>query len=253
MVNKQQKYDRIDRYLRGEMVGRELQSFQHKLMTDTNFAGEVDLHRQVMDVLAAAKSNEIERAIEEVGRRFDRGSRTGSARQFLLVASAVTFIMLASIAAFYFLANSPVVPSEMADTHFEAYSMGSTLPGTSTSTLSPEETAAWEAYASKEYATAATAMAGLLAAGTDTPKLRFFLANAYVASNQAALAEPLLLDLRSSGGHAYAEAADWYLAMAFLAQSKEADAKRVLLNIAISEGEYSGQAEALYDELNGSK
>ena len=248
MVNKEEKYDRIDRYLRGELRGQELTAFQSLLDADPNFAGEVDLHRQVMEAIADVKSRELERVIEEVGREFDRESRSTRVRRFFAAAAAATGLLLASVATIYMLYGSGPSPQMLAANNFEPYGLYSNVrSGAATETGADK---GFDAYAAQDYAEAIALFEAVRNAGNGTPEVTFFLANAYLTQGLYGKAEPLLQSLAESSGHLLTEQSEWYLALALLGQQQTDAAKALLREIAIGEHAYAAQATTMLQQLS---
>ena len=247
MVNKEEKYDLIDRYIRGELRGKELTSFQALLNSDPNFAGEVDLHCQVAEAIADVKSRELERVIEEVGREFDREGRNVRVRRFLLVAATVAGILLAAVTSIYVLYSNSATPQTLVASNFEPYELYSQLRSES---AEPSANEGFEAYGSNDFKGAIAYFEAARSAGKGSPEITFFLANAYMANQQHAEALPLLRSLNQSSGHLLNEQADWYLALCLLSVNSVDEARQLLNNMQQTGHAYAAQAAALSTELS---
>lgn len=101
MVNKEEKYRYIDRYVRGELTGKQLAMFRELMRVDTDFAGEVALHRRAAELIDEARTQHLRSSMEQVGKAFD--SSLTPAQRFIYIAVAVTGVLVAAVVASYLL------------------------------------------------------------------------------------------------------------------------------------------------------
>lgn len=93
-------YDIIDRYLGGELQGKELSDFERRMQTDAEFAGEVELYKRLKGSLSAkfkyvAEELALEKTLQNMGSEYFSEKEKPSARvvplsrrRWLAVASA---------------------------------------------------------------------------------------------------------------------------------------------------------------------
>ncbi len=63
----EEQYDKIEKYLDGELSGEELQRFEKRLQEDPEFAQEVALHRRLHQVLGNAGEWQLRQNLEAIG------------------------------------------------------------------------------------------------------------------------------------------------------------------------------------------
>ncbi|GAL84844.1 hypothetical protein MYP_2072 [Sporocytophaga myxococcoides] len=100
MSTEQEKYHLIDRYLRGELTGKELEDFTKNLSNDPGLAEDVAFQSEVNELISANAYHELRNQISEDIANIDKGtSGKGLSKTF----SVILIAGLLSIAGGYFL------------------------------------------------------------------------------------------------------------------------------------------------------
>jgi len=78
-------YDKIQRYLDGEMKGEERSSFEQEMAADEALAQEVALHADMQELLADSPENELRHSLQVLGQQATTKSRGGFNRLLWLL------------------------------------------------------------------------------------------------------------------------------------------------------------------------
>jgi hypothetical protein len=112
-MTKEQIYDQIERYINGELVGEELDSFLKKQEIDPEFANEVKLHRNLQSAIADTKKEALKESLSELRSNLSNKGNIRRIHKYRLLASAAAFIALLLAVWFLFLRNP--VSTELMD------------------------------------------------------------------------------------------------------------------------------------------
>lgn len=100
MSTEQEKYHLIDRYLRGELTGRELEDFTKNLSDDPGFAEDVAFQSEVNELVSVNAYNELRNQMSADIASIDKGA---SSKGFNKTISVILIAGLLSVAGGYFL------------------------------------------------------------------------------------------------------------------------------------------------------
>ena len=251
MANDDTLFTRIEAYLAEQMTKEEQLAFEKEIESDASLAEEVNLQRDTHAILnlnnqVAWKEKlkvldakiETEMVSEKKVQRIPLWSRT------YMRAAAVILLLITSG---YFFIRSSYNDQHLIGQAFDPYPDILTVKGgEDTEDILPQ---AMAVYNQKNYQTAIPMFQQLLSDKLHEEDVRFYLANALMATNQPAEALPLL-DETVSLNTKYNEVAPWLAALACL-QAEITDACMQRLEaIANSESFYAAQAKDLLSKLD---
>ena len=275
-------YEKIEAYLNDELSGEALSQIEKEIHTNPEFAQAVDEAREVKVFMEYAdqayfkeKINAIERdffsdngkevelAIDFLDQTsfrekmkswedsFERGKKPAGRQIWMLLAQSRAFQAAASfliICTFGFLfVNNRYSNESLVNRKFSVRAFGTQKGGTGSvdSLLSQGMISFHE----KKYEAAIQTFQSVLAIDATQNSTKFYLADAYMATKQAAKSIPLYQALLNDP--IFGESAQWNLALAYVASGKVEEGKKQLTLIQESSNEnYQSQATDLLEDLN---
>lgn len=254
----QEKLERIERYLLGEMEGQELQEFSRSLSEDQGLATEVELQRVIMEAVREEDTFRFQQTLKEIQAEKDEkgtGRRRLPVRRHLSVAASIAILLLAA----YFIygsLNAPPSPQELFAQYFEIPDAEDILPPEPSSRGEDSTMAdnppgdgwsrAKDLFRDKQYAAALNQLRGVSPPeGPANAEFYFQLGILFLINGQPEQALQSWEQLEPD--HSYA--LKWYRAMALLQLERRPEAKGVLRELAQIENPWQEQAAELLGEL----
>lgn len=254
----QEKLERIERYLLGEIEGKDLEEFDQALSEDQGLATEVELQRAIMEAVREKDIYRFQQTLKEIQDEKDK-SQKGNRRFFippyLTIAASLAVLVLAAYFIYRSL-NTPPSSQELFAQYFEIPDAEDILPPEpssrgedSTMADNPPEdgwSLAKDLFRDKQYAAALQQLRGVSPPeGPANAEYYFQLGILFLINGQPGQA------LQSWGqlepGHSYA--LKWYKAMAFLQLERKLEARGVLRELAQVENPWQEQAAELLGKL----
>lgn len=260
MNNKKIKYDTayIESYLDGELQGEELELFENKMKSDSEFAREVKLHREINEFLRnkfdyIQKREQLEKIYEEVILKkgkpeitIIKNTRTNKINWYYRIAAGIA--LLIGVSAILFFILRPLKNDRLFAQYFKVYEASVTVRGANVHNKTPFEHA-MEAYEDNDFETSYKLFdelcitekedtANFFFKGISAMKIEKF-SNAVISFN-------VVLNSTSL----YKDEAEWYLALCYLKMSEINKSVELLKRIVTEETHHRDDAVLLIDKLS---
>lgn len=239
-------YDRIERYLRGELSAAEQAAFDRQLTTDPQFAAEVQLHRELEETLAGENIHRFRESLQRVDHHWKQPRRKRLRRLITPWALGIAAGFALLIGMFGHQLFSPNY-DKLYTAYFEPLPIRVQM-STETADVDLLVEEAETAYSRGDYDRAIERFTRLIERDPNEQRYVLLTGISQLALSRPKAAETTLQPLLAAPGET-AEAARWYLAMAAL-QSENIDRSRELLTqIVSSEGYRWEDASELLQRL----
>ena len=245
--------NQVDRYVSGEMVGEERTSFEERMRHHAQLAEQVHLHRDVIMGIELHYMQELKLTLAQS----DIVRKKTPWKKILGIAASVLLLAGLGIGGYYYLLESE---SSQFEAYYQPYpniiaetnrgSSGGAINRAATATEQTQRAMQW--YELGEYASAVAVFDSILAsapADTARSSLLFYRGIAHLELNQTTQAIQDLDQAIENPNERLAEAAQWYLALAYLRAGQVTPAQEKLQAIQTAGGTYAGQAGELLDEV----
>ena len=245
--------DEIIRYLRNEMTEEEKQNIEAHIKQDSEFRNEVDFHRKIMTGLALNFVEEKKKILKE---HEDRKHQQAKKRQLfpaLKIAAVLLIVIAAGLLGWYSFIKPPSA-GQVAGNHFKPYPNHLTKQFRGNSKNVENSGAllnkAMNNYSVGKYKQAVKPLETLIEKGNGSGLTRFYLANAYLATEQPAKAVKHLEKAQGQITDKFSMQNEWYLVLAYLEVDKINKAEQVMSKIcAKNDGHYCKKVQQLRKEL----
>ncbi len=241
------RWNQIDRYVSGEMVDDERDTFEERMREHAGLAQQVHLHRDIMSGMEFHFAQQLKEqlALSDIEKKkFDFGLVWKIAAAVLLVAGL-------GATAYYYLPRTADTQQLFA-AHFEAY------PNTLTQRVRSEPAsqeaglpAAMQYYEAGQYAQAVTQFDALLTADSVENPLAvvFYRGVSYLGSDQATQAIADFEEVTQQADTLLTEPATWYLGLSYLKAKQTAQARQIFIALRDQGGDYAKPAADLLEEI----
>lgn len=242
-----QTYDLIDRYFEEDLNKRELQDFQSKLATNTDFAAAFAVEQNLIAGIEAFANQDLKANLQQIHQEEIITQKTATPKAkvvqmqtFRWLALAASLALLATVGIWWL--SSTASPQEVFAAHYETPAFGTTRGGT-TADLQTLQTY----YNDKDYSKAITAMTAYLEEHPNDENTRLSLGISYLETEQFEAAIQTFQSLSNSTK--INDQAAWYLAMTYLKTEKINLAKATLQKLADGTIEATKKRQTLAAEI----
>lgn len=248
MNTDKERLDLIEHYLQDKLSDAEVAEREWLLKEDPDFRDAFEKHQLVIEGIKYAGRNELLRAFRKIEEKnYGKGlGRTRSLRKYYIgVAASIGILLLSyvSIQEFYF-----KTPEKIAASFFEPYPV---LVGGATRSAGGEKSSlelAMSLFEGERYIQAIGIFRSL-----DAPEseelVEFYLANAYQATHNYSESIKIYKQIISENG-IFKEQAEWYLALAYLATEELKMAENLLVAMKDSGDNYAENADKVLNSIN---
>lgn len=250
----QEKLERIERYLLGEMEGKELQDFDRALSADRSLANEVELQRAIMEAVREEDIGRFQQTLREIQAEKNQsqsGRRRFSIPRYLYIAASLAVLLLAAYFIYRWL-NAPPSPQELFAQYFEIPDAEEILPPEpssrgedSTMADNPLEdgwSRAKDLFRTEQHAAALNQLRGVSPPeGPAKTEYYFQLGILFLINGQPEQALESWERLEPDNSYTL----KWYKAMAFLRLERRSEVKGMLRELALVENPWQEQAAEL--------
>lgn len=236
----------IDDYIRGTLSQGDRLNFEKALANDIRLQLKVRLCKELHDSTEESDINVI-RAKLSIAQLNSIGYKKRF-RKILYASAAACFaiIMVTSISLLSIKPKHEVLFSN----HFNPYQLIGETRSAGTGNNNSISAIANSYYDKKQYSNAIEDLTAYLKSNPDDILAKLLLASAYLETNNAHLAEPILEKIVASNIEAhYKEIGKWYLALTILKQGRVDDVKKILTDIETENGFYSSRARSILNSL----
>lgn len=230
-MNKEEQYERIERYLGDEMAPGERADFAQLLTADAALQEEVVLH-EGLQVLA--RREDFLQSLSGVAHdHFATASpQTGGSRRLLYWSAAAAVVLLAAVG--IFLLQTPSGPSsqELFIAYFAPYEVPTALR--SEGSLHTDETSrqAFDRYSRKDYTAAIPLFSQALDQSSGNKMLLVFSRGVcYLATDHTQQAEQDFQTVISDNNSLFVDQSRWYLALTYLKTGRTEAARAALRTV----------------------
>lgn len=254
-MSAEERQERIDAYLNGELQGEELKAFEEAVQNDEALRNEVRLFKDIDLAVQDKAAIAFQKMVQEEGEAFLQQEdqpqakiRKMGARQW---AVAATILLLLISGAFWWSKSSATVISgpEMYAQNYTTYSLNVEMRGGDTNGSSFEEGII--SYQAGNFSQASQLFALLVVANPEDMVLTFCLANAYLNETPPRVeeAQQLFEQIIRDGESIYVPRSEWYLGLILLKQEDLENAKKHLTRVAVSGDNYAVQAQEILTKM----
>lgn len=247
-MEEQSRDELIDKYLLGGLDGDSLEEFRKKLADDAAFRKEVETHQLMFNGIRQAGrahwKDQLDLLHAEMKRPEYPPHRIYAVRRGFWLAAAC-LLVLSGI--FIVVRQAGHGDDRLFREYFTPYPV---LEGTTRSVDSQNATPVQRAvskYAAGDYAESIRLFNAIPGIGKEEMAL-FYLGNAYLANNQAGLAEGVFRKYLANY-HRLASESKWYLCLSWLQQGKKEAAKLALQELELEDNSYGKKAASLLVHL----
>ena len=249
----EEKYELIEQYLEGKLVGAELLDFENQLEQDPGLADDVALHREVRDAIADDEEVALEAELRKIGQAY-QGRTPGTApirknvgqRRIFLIAASIALLAVAGWFAFSRFGPSPS-PDQLFEAHFAPYQVPANIRG---KVPESELQAALEPYKREDYDAAIVNLNQLEATYGVDEQVLFYRAVSELAVGKADSARLGFEQILAIPDNQSTVQAQWYLALSWLRLMKPENAEVYLRELSGYENKYRVPAADILDALD---
>ena len=231
------RFEAIEAYLLGSMATAERDAFEQEMASDEKLRAEVDLQRE--NTLAIELGG-VQRLLKEVRAEHAQPEldRSSGWKTYLKYAAVVAIVLSG---AFWVLTR----PSANERLFAEHFTVDPGLPVPMGATDKPAFHDAMVAYKLGDFAEARGKWSALLQAEPTNDTLRYHIASAALAMDDAAAAIPLFEGIVADTTSAFHDKSQWYLFLAYIKADEVENAKAVPMD----DPAFSVQASAIKTQL----
>jgi hypothetical protein len=257
-----EELEMIIRYLDGEVIGEEKQSFEKELAINGPLNQKLCLVKEVDEVIADEELfNYIEKlnkaqvlcsALESEDSMLAKLEKTGSSKkrfisnwQFLAAASITLMLVLSTFSYFYF-SGSP--SDKLFSQYYQHYDAGLVTRSVSANDVN-ELVTAIQLYDKSMYKDAIVQFEKIIKADATNTAARFFIGVSYIEVKNYNKAIENLAFVVTKNDTAFAEHAQWYLALCYVKTNQNSKAKQILNVIASGKNYYKSMAQQVLQKI----
>lgn len=241
-----QQQEAIDRYLRGEMTPGERDSFEKEITNDPELGKEIALQRDIVAGIELQYRKRLKARFKQLESSYyskPYKSRAWAIAASVLIATAIGLTL-------FFSGNwGAENPEKLYARHFSVYPNYLAEIKRGEKDLTPLQEA-MHLYEKKAFEKAIPELKKLEPADENRLlKIRFYLANAYMAEGSEDKAIPLLETIIAYPAHSYYKEALWYQGLAYLKKGNKTKAKATFRQLAELDGTLSNKAVTILNDL----
>lgn len=281
-MDEEQTYELIERYLAGELVGEELQSFESRLENNSELKAQVEMAQELDEVLADEKGMAFSQMLVEVETGYfneresnaesgesensDLGSHSaevsteeeagtngeatsgGRVRRFPTWMAVAASVVLLAVVGYFTLFQPSVNPADLYGDYYTVYAAPEAFRGDSS--LVKRYEFAFLAYNAGNYEEAGTRFENIL---QDLPDDRMAIFYAGLSAQGAGMLEeavPHLESLADGEWNAYQQASRWYLGLNYLKRDQLDSSRKWLELLKDGKGSYPKKARELLEKID---
>lgn len=242
MKHDQETYELIERYLKGDLEGEELQRFEQAIEQSAELREEVTLQRSVDTLLADEAIDKLDNQLTALRSEYIKNPNRSIQRTVWFSVAAVLILIATFVVIFR--NNGEVNTEELYASYFELYPTDNSVR-TEDAPQSGALELGLKAYEVKEFEKASDILKSLIVEDT---RALFYYNLSQMALDKTEEAAILLQAIDDSS--IYSDPADWYSALALLKQGKLAMAITLLKQLQeTASGKYQKLASELLEEL----
>ena len=252
-MEKEINYLEIEKYLLGELEGKELLNFEKRLKDDTDFPKEVALYKEVNNTLSSRFSdykeeNELRNTLEDLGNiHINSNKQQTEIKQKEVKVFSLQKYAKYLVAASLVLFASLLWMNSDKTINYNDYAKHDLMELTVRGTNKVHIAKAEKAFNNKEYAVAEKELSFLLKEDSTKVELQLYLAICMIEQNKFELADGMLHKI-IKGSSVYKNKAIWNLALSKLKQ-KDYTACKKLINTLPKDADNYSQAQKLLSNL----
>jgi predicted Zn-dependent protease len=237
--------EKIEQYLNDEMPPQQRKDFEGQLSTDNELSNEFELYNSINKTMSASPNeNELRRTLQQMNQKyFAAGGRVkqGSFKKWLAVAASLIFIIALS---FYFILQSKPSAEKLYAQFAQHQNLNIQLRGSAADSLAQK---AATDFNNKNYSSALLLLEAYLQQQPGDVQMKFSLGICYLETGKYDEAGKIFSAI-SGGQTAFAESAEWYMALTALKQEDFTKCRSNLSSIP-NTSVYFTKAKALLEKL----
>lgn len=238
--------EEVKKYLSHQLTPDERSAFDRRLDHDPGLRREFNFWK----TMVIAMEEHFDDRLKETLKREDIDNASKQRKLFitpLMVAASLIGVLVIS----YFLLNyfTKSDLDELFTAYYRPYYNVVDDYKRGNNNINSQGTEGFRFYEQKEYSKAITAFEQKLSKDPNNISVLFYSGLSYLATNQTDLSIKHLTPVASST-HQLAEAAEWYLALAYLKNENIPECKDILKRIADQKGAYKERATSLLQEIH---
>jgi len=252
-MNEDNRQERIELYIRGELEPNALKDFEQQLAEDETLKQDVSLTKDVLDALDNVQSEQLlSEKLSALGDKYlteteptTVNKKSNKNRNIIIIA----LLIIAAIVSI-FIWQKPVEPKaeQIFANYYEPYSSNTSTRGDD---ANEDYLKAIEAYDNENYSAAIATLTQRVAKYPDEITSQLLLGNSYlnVSPPQTPKAIVLFKNITERETNIYITTANWYLALAYLQNNQQNEAKAIFEDLSQNaSGRYANLAKKILTE-----
>ena len=230
-MTKEERFDILGKYLRGELTGLEQKALEAQLEADPLLRKELEFHRGLHQAIGDKRLDYFQELVKESEQRyFDKATKTKTGFKVYQKIAAAAMLLVVAIIGYFYLSPSPS-PETLFATYFEPYQSPGTFRSEDLTTLDPDFILGLARYDEEQYHEAAQYFTKTLNKDPEKDIAIFLRGVSRLASDQTALAEQDLQMVIADEQSLFVEQARWYLSLLYLKRGESEKTRKVLSKI----------------------
>lgn len=246
MKHDQQTYERIERYLKGELSDVERTEFEKELEAHAELRDELALQKSVHQLLEDSELNALDQTLSGIRSEYARPeAKQRSLKPFWYAAAAVLVLAMAYLG---FFRNQSVTADELFQAYYEPYPADNIVRSDSDSLVRQAMDSALVFYDDGHYQ---KALELFLTQPNSNGRAAFYAGLCLLGTEQYRQALSAFMRVSEDQNSIYSQPARWYAALIYLKLEEKAQARELLQPLSeLSGGKYKLLAESLLKEID---
>ena len=242
--------EKIDKYLNGEMEGRELEHFRHLLTSDEKIREELDLHQTIDNAILEEDIMSLRDTMQMIYAEDEKVKRVpaGFPRRKLYFAAATLALLLATGGIVKKVSQPEYDNHEIFNKFYQPYDVTVTYRSGNTETDRLLLTAL-QKYEDENYEEALLLFEQLLEKRKDDMAVNLYSGISYLEMEKYQKATHTFQTIIADDNNLFIEQAEWYLAMCYVKTDENGKAKELLDELIKKESYYKEMARQIKKEL----
>ena len=244
----------IEKYLDGELISEEKNSFENSMKNDDELRDLVNLHSEVNKSILESDIHNFRNLLHDIYAKFSEtrkftSKEKDSGKNFIWhkISIAAALILIIGLGSTYFFKHRLTTPYELYSRFYSPYqadvsirSAGQTQNGL---------ILAIQLYQKKDYNTAFEILGNLLSNNKNNPAIRFYYGITAMELNRYETAIYQMNELINNNGQPYSIHAEWYLGLCYLKLNDKNKARHYFKKIVEDNSYYSSRAREILKKL----
>ena len=213
-MNKEQKTELIEKFLKNELEGIELAAFNAMLESDAEIKKSLRLELELREAIDGKSDlNLFKGLLEETHKEYFSPSKTSSP---IIWRAAAAVILIGSFSFLIWQNNTSNTPQFIFDKYFEPYEAPTNFRGADIAEMDEDMMLGLIKYEEGHYLEAIKLFESATSKDTENYTAKFLTAVSYMQIREFNLAEVILKELINDPNHVFQDQSRWYLGLLYL-------------------------------------